>query len=412
MITIEPFRCQGNCEANASKSYLQRALVIAMLAERQSTLLRCGESDDVEAVADVVRRLGAKVSGVETLNISPAELNLEKDIEINVGESGLALRMLAPVVSLFSRTVTIQGEGSLTGRPLQPLLDVLSIAGISYECREGTLPLKICSAPVSKVIQIDASFSSQMLTGLLIALPLVDFDTEIHVSGAVSKPYIDMTLDIIRDFGASVEVENYQKFTIPGKQKFKGTTYEIEGDWSGAANFLVAAAVSGDILVEGLVRNSKQADRAVIDVLKMFGAAVSFNESGVSVKKKECHPFSVDVTDCPDLFPILSILAAAARGTSVIDGIARLEYKESNRVEAVREMMKALGGNIHISGDRMMIYGKGKLKGGTVDSFNDHRIAMAAAVGACISEEPVNILQPQSVNKSFPEFFDKLKRLT
>jgi 3-phosphoshikimate 1-carboxyvinyltransferase len=210
VITVKPFHCNGNIKAHASKSYLQRALVIAMLADGESTLLNCGASADADAVIHAVKSLGAKVSGNGTLKISSATRDIQHDVVVSAVESGLALRMLATVVSLFSKNVTILGEGSLLKRPLKPLLDVLTEAGITYECPNCRLPLTIKGDLKSKFINIDASFSSQMLTGLLIAAPLAEHDTVILVSDAVSKPYIDMTLDIISHFGVKIEMENYQ----------------------------------------------------------------------------------------------------------------------------------------------------------------------------------------------------------
>jgi 3-phosphoshikimate 1-carboxyvinyltransferase len=291
------------------------------------------------------------------------------------------------------------------------LLDVLSDAGISFETDSGKFPLKISGSAKNNHLKIDASFSSQMLTGLLISAPLLQHNTVIHVMDVVSKPYIEMTLDIIKDFGVNIEHENFKTFHVSGNQHYIGREYEIEGDWSGASNFLVAAAISGEMTVFGLNMKSKQADRFIIDVLKAFGADVQFGADGVIVKKHQCLPFHIDATHCPDLFPPLAVLAAAARGTSVIKGIQRLVHKESNRLESIVEMMNALGGKVQISDAGMIIHGNGRLKGGTVNSQNDHRIVMAAAVAACISENPVQIIGAEAVRKSYPDFFEKMNGL-
>jgi 3-phosphoshikimate 1-carboxyvinyltransferase len=213
---------------------------------------------------------------------------------------------------------------------------------------------------------------------------------------------------VMNHFGVKVSHENFMIFNIKGNQQYKGTQYTIEGDWSGAANFLVAAAISGEITVEGLHNKSFQADRRIIKVLKLFGADVNAHENVVHVRKNKSLPFNFDATHCPDIFPPLAVLAAAARGTSVIKGVQRLLHKESNRLESISEMMNALGGNVQISDGGMIIQGNGRLKGGTVNSHNDHRIVMAAAVAACIAESSVEILHHEAVTKSFPEFFEKL----
>ena len=404
---VSPASVFGSIRANASKSHLQRALVIAMLSDGKSLLLNCDESADVIAVKNAIIALGAKVEGHETLLIEPSFPISDDTLKINVGESGLALRMLAPVVSLFNNPVLIGGEGSLLNRPLQPLLDVLSEAGISFETDSGKLPLKISGSAKNNHLKIDASFSSQMLTGLLISAPLLQYDTVIHVMDVVSKPYIEMTLDIINDFGVCIEHENFERYFISGNQHYIGREYEIEGDWSGASNFLVAAAISGEITVTGLKSESKQADRNIMNVLKAFGAVVHCGQDSVTVRKNKSLLFIVDATDCPDLFPPLAVLAAAARGTSVINGIQRLVHKESNRLESIMEMINALGGKVQISDAGLIIHGNGKLKGGTVNSHNDHRIVMAAAIASCISENPVQIIGAEAVRKSYPDFFER-----
>jgi 3-phosphoshikimate 1-carboxyvinyltransferase len=409
-LVLHPFSLSGVMKANPSKSCVQRALALALLAEGQTIITNCGDSEDVTAVKSMICALGAVLEEKdETCLISPASLNLKNEIVLNVGESALALRMFAPLVSLFSQPVSLNGSGTLLSRPLEPLLELLHAAGILFEAGQGQLPLRILGPVASPKINADGSFSSQMISGLLMCLPLLPFDSVLELRNAVSKSYIELTLELMRLFGAEITVESKTVFHARGRQKYLGIQYHNEGDWSGAANFLVAAAVSGEVQIEGLDRNSKQADRAVIDVLKMFGASVIFDEKGVSVKKKECHPFSADVTDCPDLVPVLAVLASAARGTSVLDGVGRLVHKESDRVKSVVAMISSLGGNISVMGDRMMIYGKGKLAGGVVRGMNDHRIVMAASVAACICEKAVTVTDVNAVNKSFPLYFDVLR---
>ncbi len=409
-LVLQPFSVSGVMKISPSKSCVQRALALALLAEGQTTISNCGNSEDVLAVKNIICDLGAVV---EEKNgqclIFPSSQILNNQTTINACESALALRMFAPLVSMFSQPVILKGSGSLLNRPVEPLLQLLDAAGISYETEEGHLPLRILGPISSTEIIADGSFSSQMISGLLMCLPLLSFDSVLEIRDAVSMPYIDLTLEMMRMFGAEVTLINRSKFHIKGCQKYRGIEYQSEGDWSGAANFLVAAAVSGEIKIEGLDRNSKQADRIVVDVLKLFGASVNYDENGVSVKKNECHPFSVDVADCPDLVPILSVLASAARGTSVLYGVGRLVHKESDRVQSVVAMISALGGNISVMGDRMIINGKGKLAGGVVRGMNDHRIVMAASVAACICEKAVTVTDINAVNKSFPEYFDVLR---
>lgn len=405
---IVPGNIHGVFKAPASKSDLQRALVIAMLAKGESRLMNCTASADVIAVRSAIETLGAVTEGDDTITVHPASLMIEEDTLIHMGESGLALRMFAPVVSLFSKPVHLNGKGTLINRPLQPLLDVLTEAGVSFSLHHGTLPLKITGHLTKPFIDIDCSFSSQILTGLLIALPLTDHDTVLNVRNLVSKPYTDMTLKIMRDFGVTVESHNYEQFHISGNQKYIGRTYEVEADWSSAASLLVGAAVSGEIRAEGLRIESLQADRKIMDALILSGAHVSIDKNCVYVRKNECRPFNFDATHCPDLFPPLAVLAAAALGTSRIEGVERLLHKESNRLESIREMLITLGCAVDISDNSMVIHGTGKLTGGTVSSHHDHRIVMVAAIASCISENPVQIVGTEAVGKSFPGFFETL----
>ncbi len=411
-IEIKPCAIKGKIIANASKSYLQRALVLAMLADGKSCLLNCDSSADVMAVRDSIETLGAKTKGNKTLFVLPAVFDIENEVAINIRESGLALRMLAPVVSLFNKSVTINGEGSILQRPLQPLLNALTEAGIDFETKQNNLPLKIKSHIKNNKIHIDGSLSSQILTGFLITLPLLSYDTEIYINKVVSRPYIDMTLEVIGSFGVNTEHTSYERFYIRGKQHYKAARYEIEGDWSGSATFLTAAAISGKITVENLKPDSKQADASILEILHHFGAHITCGRKNVYVEKNICKPFHADITDCPDLYPLLCVLAAAAEGTSVIYGADRLRYKESDRVKTTIETMTKLGANIKHDDNKTEIYGKGKLTGGIVDSCNDHRIAFAASAAATISQNTVTITNPHVVSKSFPDFFEKFFECT
>jgi len=403
---LHPFKMIGVLNANPSKSCAQRALAMAMLADGKTTISYCGDSEDVTAVKNMIIALGADIEKKDELSmITPASLSLKEEVTLNAGESGLALRMFASIVSLFSKPVSISGVGSLLSRPIRNICETLTAAGIKFQSDNGQLPLCVSGPITNSTISIDGSFSSQTISGLLITLPLLPHDSVIKIRNAVSRPYIDLTIDIAANFGVHIEHEQYQTFSITGNQKYRGIDYQTEGDWSGVANILVAAAISGEAMVNGLQRESKQADRVIVDVLKMFGADVEYRENGVFVRKNGCHPFNFDVTDCPDLVPCLAVLASAAQGTSVLDGVSRLAHKESDRVKSVTSMIHALGGKLTVSGDRMTICGTGKLSGGVVDGMNDHRIVMAASVAACICEKSVTVTDVMSVKKSFPDFF-------
>jgi 3-phosphoshikimate 1-carboxyvinyltransferase len=280
--------------------------------------------------------------------------------------------------------------------------------GVDFSSRDGFLPLTVRGPLAGGKIEIDGSVSSQLLTGLLIALPLAEHDSIITVRNLKSKPYIDMTMDILKDFGIHVENNDYQSFYIRGKQKYIAREYEVESDWSGGAFLLVAGAVNGNLKITGLKRDSAQSDTAIIKALQDAGAKISFGDDYIEVSRSEMNSFSFDATESPDLFPPLVTLAAYCRGTSVVRGVSRLIHKESDRAKALKDEFEKMGITISISDDIMKITG-GKVKGACTESHNDHRIAMALAVAALGANGKVSIRDSHSVGKSYPGFFDDLR---
>ena len=396
--------------APASKSYLQRAMVIAALAEGRSVLRNVSWCDDSLSVKAVIQQLGATVTEYGgNLIIESRGLNIQKP-EFNVGESGLAVRMLSPVLALSGKDLIINGKGSLLNRPVNVIADALRQTGAEVTTNEGSLPVNIRGRIMPGKFEIDCSLTSQVLTGLLIALPLADDDSEIKVRNLKSKPYIDMTIKIMRDFGVGIKNDDYRTFFVKGNQRYLATEYEIEGDWSGAAFLLVAAAIAGEAEVLNLDYRSKQADKKIIDVLKSAGAEVSVKEKSVFVKKKNLDAFKFDATDCPDLFPPLVCLAVACDGISIIKGVSRLKHKESDRAETLQKEFEKAGVRIEIVDDNMKVYGSG-IYGTTIDSRGDHRIAMAAGVMNLVSEGEIVINGENAVGKSYPHFFQDLRNL-
>lgn len=409
--SIPIFNYKGEIKANTSKSYLQRAIVLAALAKGETTLRNCDESNDVVAVKSVIAELGALVNGKETLSITPIELGTTKNVKVNVGESGLALRMLASVSTLFNGNIELNGEGSLLNRPIQPIIEALTLAGVDVEHNNGNLPIVIKSGIKNNIINLDGSFSSQIITGFLITLPLLNFDSKLNVAGLVSKPYIDMTLEVIKQFGVHIENNNYKQFVIKGNQSYKGSDYSVEGDWSGVANHLVGAAISGEITINNINPNSKQSDVAILQSIKQFGAIVEESENAIFIKQNENNAFEFDATDCPDIFPPLVLLASMAKGKSKIIGTNRLIHKESNRLETILETFRKLNVVVESKDNYLIVEGVNSFSGGTFDSFNDHRIAMVLAVAATKSNENIVIRNALAVNKSYPKFFDDVFKM-
>ena len=262
---------------------------------------------------------------------------------LNVGESGLSTRLFTPVASLCPTPVTIEGRGSLLRRPMQMMFEPLRRLGVRVRDNGGFLPIEVCGPIQGGEAEVDGSVSSQFITGLLLALPLARRDTSLHVRGAVSTPYLDMTLDTAARFGIEISQRDYEEFYIPGRQRYRSTYFSIEGDWSAAAMLLVAGATAGEVTVRNVSMLSKQADTAICTALVRAGAAVINEEDSVTALHRPLRAFEFDATNCPDLFPALAALAAAADGVSVIRGTSRLEYKECNRSEAIREEYAKLG---------------------------------------------------------------------
>lgn len=406
---IIPSFANGTVTAPPSKSMTQRAIAAALLAAGTTTILRPSFCNDSLAALEIVRKLGAEVvPGKEEITILGGFLVHGQ--QLHCGESGLAMRMFAPIAALHRKPFVFSGEGSLQKRPVGMIGEALMQLGVEFESENGHLPFRVKGPLQGGIATIDGSVSSQLLTGLLMALPLAESDTEIHVNNLKSKPYIAMTIRLLGEFGITIENQDFETFTIPGRQKYQAKAFTVEGDWSGAAFLLVAGAINGEISVKGLQLNSEQSDMAILEVLKIAGARLIVSNDAVMVSKSELLPFAFDATECPDLFPPLAALAACCRGTSRIRGTERLIHKESNRAQAIQREMSKLGIQIALEENEMIIEG-GKVSGAFVNSHNDHRIAMMAAVAGLMADGPVTIEDAQCVSKSYPGFFDDLRRL-
>lgn len=396
--------------APASKSYMQRALAISALAEGLCTLKHISWCNDTLAAKELVSQLGSEIQEEgNILKINSTHLQAI-NTTFSANESGLCIRMFSPILSLLEDEIHFTGQGSLLTRPVQHIADALSQLDVQIASNNGFLPLEIKGKIKAGNIEINGSISSQLLTGLLIVLPTLESDSEILVHQLKSKPYIDMTLSIMKAFGVVVEHQNYQKFLIKGNQKYKSVEYDIEGDWSAAAFFLVAGAVKDSVTIDNLNPSSAQADRAILDVLEKVGAKISFTGNTLTIEKDKLNSFSFDATDCPDLFPPLVCLASRCEGLSEIRGVSRLYHKESNRAEVLKTEFAKIGVEISLFGDEMQVLGS-RLKAGTIDSNNDHRIAMAAGIMNLFCKEEISITGKDAVNKSYPNFFNDLYEL-
>lgn len=403
-------RISGVATPPCSKSYAQRALAAALLAEGESVLRNLDFCDDTLSAIRVIETLGAKVERLDERTVKVmGGLNPQSDL-LNMGESGLATRMFTPIASLCNKPITVQGEGTLLYRPMHMMIEPLRKLGVDVRDGGGRLPVEVCGPISGGEIEVDGSVSSQFLTGLLMALPLAAEDTTIAVENAVSTPYLDMTIDLASKFGVNIQHNDYKEFYVEGGQKYEATDLAIEGDWSAAAMLLVAGAVAGEITLTNISLLSKQADVAICDALVRAGALVTSEPDRITVEHRDLVGFEFDATQCPDLFPALAALAAAAEGESVIYGTHRLEHKESNRAETIASEYGKLGIKVELEGDMMRITG-GEIHAAEVESHHDHRIAMSMAVSALRSDDEVLIHNSECVAKSFPDFFAVLESL-
>jgi 3-phosphoshikimate 1-carboxyvinyltransferase len=414
--TIQPSILTGSLYAPASKSSMQRACAAALLTNGVTTITNPGKSNDDLAALDVIQKLGAAVNRIDANTIQIVSTGIHPaNKEINCGESGLGIRMFTPIAALSSQAITINGTGSLLTRPMDFFDQILPQLGVSIQSNQGKLPLHIQGPLEPANITVDGSLSSQFLTGLLMAYGAAGAkDTTITVDNLKSKPYIDLTLQVMEHFGWTVTHENHERFHFniaPASNEPKKMAYTVEGDWSGAAFLLVAGAIAGGIVIKGLDVFSTQADKAVLQALIDSGCSISIQAEQIEIAPLPLKAFHFNATDCPDLFPPLVALAACCEGTTVIEGVERLTHKESNRALTLQEEFAKLGIAIDLQDNLMLIKGGTGIQTASVHSRHDHRIAMACAVAGLKANGPVEIADADAINKSYPNFYEHMQAL-
>ena len=412
--TIQPSTLTGTITAPASKSSMQRACAAALLHVGQTVIQNPGTSNDDKAAIQMIQDLGATVEFINNQIIIISHGIKPLASGVNCGESGLGIRMFTPVAALSNQPITINGRGSLLTRPMDFFDEVLPQVGVHITSNNGKLPLQIQGPLQPKNITVDGSLSSQFLTGLLFAFAVsTKEDVTITVTNLKSKPYIDLSLKVLQDFGYSITNNNYESFTIhPTIQQPTTINYTVEGDWSGAAFLLVAGAIAGNITVKGLDVSSTQADKKILEALQDSGCRLSIQDKQIEVGSATLKAFHFNATDCPDLFPPLVALAAYCEGKTVIEGVSRLAYKESDRGITLQDEFGKMGLEIILQGDLMIINGGNGLKGAHVHSRHDHRIAMACAVAALKADGEVVIDEAEAINKSYPDFYKHIELLS
>lgn len=399
----------GAIDAIASKSDAHRILIAAALSDSECKLILNSTSDDIKATSSCLETAGTKIErdGMN-LTVTPIQ-EAPKEAVFNCSESGSTIRFLIPVASALGIKSIFTGSGRLPERPQTPIIKALSENGITFS-PDGEFPIKLSGRLQSGVFTLPGNVSSQFVTGLIFALPLLNGDSEIRlISPVESKPYINMTVATVKKFGIEIE-EKGNSYFIKGNQKYiSPKEIKVDGDWSNGAFFLCLGALS-DITVNGLHNNSSQGDKKIIDILRKMGADVTQRENTLTVKKNKLHGIEIDVSDTPDLVPVIAALATFAEGTTTIKNAARLRIKESDRLKAITELIKTAGGDITELHDGLIINGGKKLKDEfTFDGCNDHRIVMAAAVLSFVSK--VTITNAQAINKSYPDFIRDITKL-
>ncbi len=407
-----PAILSGKIKAISSKSHAHRVLICSALAS-EPTKINCNIlSKDITATVECLKMLGAEIKTEEnTLFVNPQKLS--EKAEIDCGESGSTLRFLLPVVSALGIDTTINAHGRLPERPLSPLKEELEKKGVVFET-DNEFPLHITGNLQSGEYELAGNVSSQFVSGLLFALPLLDGDSKIKLIPPVeSKSYIDMTVATLRDFGILIE-ETENTYIIKGNQKYiSPKEITIEGDWSNSAFFLCAGALSKDgVTVSGLNINSTQGDKKILDILKRMGASVEVNDDEITVKKNKLMGTMVNGGDIPDLVPIVSVMGAMCdKGVTHIVNASRLRLKESDRIATTEALLTKVGAAVSETDDGLVIWGENDLIGGRVEGANDHRIVMSAAILSCLCALPVDIVGAEAVEKSYPHFFKDFNSL-
>ena len=408
-ITLFPTTFDGDINTPPSKSLSHRALICAALAEGESRITNVLFSEDIKATIKALELLGAKfeILGHTVIVKGTRKLKL-KDKEVDCNESGSTIRFLIPLFSLTHKEIHFTGKQSLINRPQSIYKDIFDKDNNTFDQQETKIVVKGAVKP--RDYYIKGNVSSQFFSGLMFALPLLEEDSMIYIEDILeSKSYIDLTIDILEHYGIQIDRVDDGYF-IEGNQKYKNKDYRVEGDYSQAAFYLVGGILNGRLSLNDLNHESFQGDKQIIDIIKQMKGKVVFMENGFTTTSSETRSTTIDLSDCPDLGPIVSLLAALSKGTTHITNAGRLRIKESDRIESTVQTLKALGANIHAIDDEIIVTGHKMLEGGvTVDSFNDHRIAMMIAIAVSRCKKEVTLTRPNAVNKSYPHFFEDYK---
>lgn len=406
-------RLSGKVAVPSSKSIGHRAVICAGLSEGISNLYNVNYSQDIEATLRAMKIMGAsmkkcgkslKIKGAETLN--PGEKI------IDCAESGSTLRFMIPIAALTGKKMVFDGRGELVERPLDPYYKIFEDKNVKYKTLNGKLPLTIEGILRGGEYRVKGNISSQFISGLMFALPLAEEDSEIKIDGELkSKPYVDLTMDVLKEFSVYVQNNNYKEFRIKGGQKFKARDFAIEGDFSQAAFWLAAGTLGGNIGCEGLNIKSLQGDKAILKIIENMGGKVLIEKDYIKSLPSYTKGIEFDASDCPDLVPVVAVLGALSDGTTRIVNAERLRIKECDRLRAICTELGKIGAEIEETEGGMIVKGKRCLNGGNVNSWGDHRIAMALAIASLKCNGRMIIKDADCIKKSYPDFWQHFKML-
>ncbi len=411
-LSISPSTPKGQINAIASKSAAHRALICAAFSDRPTKIVCEATNNDIEATAACLSALGARVERrAPYYTVTPVRPeNITRGTVLPAGESGSTLRFLLPVAAALGAECTFTMAGRLPLRPLSPLSEELEAHGIKLikSGNELTLHGKLCGNSFC----IDGGVSSQFVSGLLFALALMDNNATLTVSGNIeSAPYIKMTEDALASFGVAPDKQNNAYIFKKSSRFISPELLKIEGDWSNAAFPLCMGVLGGDVTLGGLNMAASQGDRAVLEILRRMGADIKEADGNLTAAKSKLCSTEIDASQIPDLVPVLAVVASVAKGKTTIYGASRLRLKESDRLATTAEMLGALGADVTVTDDGLVIVGKERLIGGNVSSHNDHRIAMSAAVASVVCNAPVKLDGAEAVAKSYPAFWQDIEKL-
>lgn len=406
-VIIKPHKLSGDVIIPPSKSLSHRAIIAASLAKGKSIISNVLYSKDILATIDAMRACGAEILEYKDyLEITGSPVKRVKN-RIDANESGSTIRFMIPIALVCDEPVIFTGKNNLVKRPLDPFFEIFDQQQLSYQRKENYLPLEVNGGLKSGKFYIRGDISSQFITGLLYALPLLNGDSIIYLTTALeSKGYVDLTLDMLSKFGIKIYNKDYKEFYIQGNQSYQPFDYTIEGDFSQSAFFLVADCLGADITLHAMNSNSHQGDKKIIQDIIDMGGRIFFEKDKLKaypIKTKGC---SIDFSQSPDLGPALSVLGALSSGITEFVNASRLRIKECDRISCMKEELEKLGAQIVENPDGMVIVGVDKLNGGIVDSHNDHRVAMALAMASLKAKDNIKIINAECVAKSYPNFWE------